>query len=138
MAHIPTLEALLESLAQNNDTYEEVPTKPAENDVQATLEFRVSSTGNMEVGISIVKDISKNGLDGLARMLFYLTSSPKAVAAEIAALMKDGMQAGTLSPDSITDVMTEWTRLYKENSDTPVIKASDVSGIANILNRSKG
>lgn len=51
--------------------------------------------------------------------------------------MKDGMLAGTLSPDSITHVMTEWTKLYKEHSDTAVIRASEVSGIANILNRSK-
>ena len=31
----------------------------------------------------------------------------------------------------------EWTKIYKENSDTPVIKSSDVSGIANLLNRGK-
>lgn len=138
MAQIPTLEELLLRL-NIDDNSEEIPSKEAEagRDIQATLELVVSSTGNMEVGISIQPDISKNGLDGLAKMLFYLTNNPKAVSAEIASLMKDGMVAGTLSPDSITHVMKEWTRLYKEHSETPVIRSSEVSGIANMLNRHK-
>ena len=139
-----TLEELLLRLSlkepqddNDNDSPARVAVKEVERNIQASLELCVSNTGNMDVGILIKDNITNEGLDGLARMLFYLTNNPKAVAAEIASLMKDGMKAGTLSQDSITHVMKEWTKLFKENSDIPVIKASEVSGIANMLQRAK-
>lgn len=136
-----TLEELLLRLSlkepQDDDSPAQTQIKEVERNIQASLELCVSNTGSMDVGILIKDGITNEGLDGLARMLFYLTNNPKAVAAEIASLMKDGIKAGTLSEDSITHVMKEWTRLFKENSDVPVIKASEVSGIANMVQRSK-
>jgi hypothetical protein len=92
----------------------------------------------MDVGIMIKPNIQKEGLDGLAKMLFYLTNNPKAVALEIGSLLKDGIAAGTLNPDSVTYVLNEWTKMYKEHSETPVIKASEVSGISRMIQQSKG